>query len=554
MAEVVQLINAAVAWVGDVATAVIGWASLGVLLGIPGALAALYTIYLYLRRKDVRSEVKHVGINVKDVVTRVADVGAKMVEHHAEQQKELDIIRRTLESKATAPAAPARGRAVADALADAQKGALAGDKRLERALGLLATNLVGDAEALFQAVADDKAERITRQDIHIRRELVSLAEQALNVEQDRRDVATAYRSLGAIAGLRDPRRALDAYQSALEYDPDDRRSLYWAGYLLIQRGRLDEAQALLDRLLSGNSEPTSSHRFWATIALGDIYFARGDSPTALQLFQDGYNIAEERAQSDQNNTAWQRGLSVAHNKIGDVHVEQGYLQEALKSFGECLDIREDLLKRASGNNLGLKRDLSVSHLRIGEVQLAQGDLEGAMTSFKKGLAIREHLALADAGNAGSQFDLGIAKERIGDVQSAQGDVAAALTSYEAARNIISPLAQSDLGNASWRRALAVSCRKIGDMLKAQGQIAEALKSFRAALGISDDLAQSQRGNAVWQFDLAESHWKLAENGDDAPRRWRLIVAILRKLKAENHLTPVRENRLPAAEAELAKYT
>ena len=38
MAEVVQLINAAVAWVGDVATAVIGWASLGVLLGIQAPL------------------------------------------------------------------------------------------------------------------------------------------------------------------------------------------------------------------------------------------------------------------------------------------------------------------------------------------------------------------------------------------------------------------------------------------------------------------------------------------------------------------------------------
>jgi len=41
------------------------------------------------------------------------------------------------------------------------------------------------------------------------------------------------------------------------------------------------------------------------------------------------------------------------------------------------------------------------------------------------------------------------------------------------------------------------------------------------------------------------------NGDDAPRRFAFIVAILRKLKAENRLTPAQESWLPEAEAQLA---
>src|SRR5258708_34805591 len=100
--------------------------------------------------------------------------------------------------------------------------------------------------------------------------------------------------------------------------------------------------------------------------------------------------------------------------------------------------------------------------------------------------------------------------------------------------------------------LSVSYNKIGDVLVAQGNLAEALKSFRDGLAIRDRLAEADPSNALWQFDLVVSHWKLAANGDDAPRRFAFIVATLRKLKAGNRLTPAQESWLPEGEARLAK--
>jgi hypothetical protein len=94
---------------------------------------------------------------------------------------------------------------------------------------------------------------------------------------------------------------------------------------------------------------------------------------------------------------------------------------------------------------------------------------------------------------------------------------------------------------SWQRDLSVSYDRVGDVLVAQGNLPEALKSFRDGLAIAERLAQADRGNAGWQFDFVVSHWKLAANGDDAPRRWAFIVATLRKLKAEFRLTPVQES-------------
>jgi hypothetical protein len=105
---------------------------------------------------------------------------------------------------------------------------------------------------------------------------------------------------------------------------------------------------------------------------------------------------------------------------------------------------------------------------------------------------------------------------------------------------------------SWQRDLSVSYDRVGDVLVAQGNLPEALKSFRDGLAIAERLAQADRGNAGWQFDFVVSHWKLAANGDDAPRRWAFIVATLRKLKAEFRLTPVQEKWLLESEGQLEK--
>jgi tetratricopeptide (TPR) repeat protein len=141
---------------------------------------------------------------------------------------------------------------------------------------------------------------------------------------------------------------------------------------------------------------------------------------------------------------------------------------------------------------------------------------------------------------------------IGDVLVAQGNLPEALKSFRDGLAIAEQLAQADPGNAVWQRDLSVSFNKIGDVLVAQGNLPEALKSFRDGLAIAEQRAQADPGNAGWQFDLVDSNWKLAENGDDAARRFALIISILRKLKEENRLAPAQEKWLPEAEAQLAK--
>ena len=57
-----------------------------------------------------------------------------------------------------------------------------------------------------------------------------------------------------------------------------------------------------------------------------------------ELWRSLKRLADARPGS----AGWQRDLAVAHNKIGDVLVEQGDLAQALKSYQASLAIRERL--------------------------------------------------------------------------------------------------------------------------------------------------------------------------------------------------------------------
>jgi hypothetical protein len=98
-------------------------------------------------------------------------------------------------------AAPGREQALGTAVENIAKGAAAGDVRLQQALDLLKAGKVEDASRLLRTFADDKTAQI--------------AQDQARLKADTLDAAAAYRNLGAIAGLRDPKRAREAYGRAV---------------------------------------------------------------------------------------------------------------------------------------------------------------------------------------------------------------------------------------------------------------------------------------------------------------------------------------------------
>jgi tetratricopeptide (TPR) repeat protein/pimeloyl-ACP methyl ester carboxylesterase len=244
------------------------------------------------------------------------------------------------------PKAPGVDKAVGAAIDAAAQGAGAGDARLQRALEFLKADNVREAESLFRAVAEEKAARI---------------------KIDAKDAATAFRNLGAIAGLADPKRALDAYLKAVELDPDDMASILWVGWIQLERGYLQEAEASFRRiLLAAKTDDQAYYAFWARSGLGDIRKARGDLGIAKADYREAGALAERLAQSDPGNAGWQRDLAVSHAKLASVFRKGGENAKALDALrqGRAIMVRMTSL---SPDNAVWRRDLAWFDGQIAEL-------------------------------------------------------------------------------------------------------------------------------------------------------------------------------------------
>ena len=324
----------------------IRWSGRGLVLRAGGALALFVLTYVY----------------TPDLVPEQAGSNSEVLRQERVTQ---DLVRQLI-ARTSAPAAPGAEKRVGEAVGDIAKGAAEGDERLQKALDLLRADKPSDAVPLLQAVAANKTARIRR---------------------DSQVAALAYRNLGAIAGLADPKQAREAYAEAARLDPSNIEGAIWHGWFEADAGNLAEAETAYRRVFSlGTPGKDDWTLYWAHLGLGDVEVARGSLTTAMAEYERGRTIAERLAEADPGNAGWQRDLSVSHDKIGDVQRAQGDLAAALTSYQASLAICERLAKADPGN-AGWQRDLSVSHNKIGDVQQAQGDLAAALTSYQASLAI-----------------------------------------------------------------------------------------------------------------------------------------------------------------------
>jgi tetratricopeptide (TPR) repeat protein len=137
-----------------------------------------------------------------------------------------------------------------------------------------------------------------------------------------------------------------------------------------------------------------------------------DAAAALAAAERARQIDDALLATNPADVYWQRGLSLAHKWIGDVLLQQGKLDDALKAYRGSFAI-DERLATADPNNTLWQRDLSVSYNRVGDLLVKQGKLDEALTAYRDSLAIAERLAATDPSNTLWQRDLQFSIGRIG---------------------------------------------------------------------------------------------------------------------------------------------
>ena len=140
--------------------------------------------------------------------------------------------------------------------------------------------------------------------------------------------------------------------------------------------------------------------------------ARGDLAGAEQAYTQYRAIFERLAAQDPANTGWQRGLAIAHDRVGGVAQARGDLAGAEQAYTQDLVISQRLAAQDPANT-GWQQNLASAHLLVGDVAQARGDLAGAEQAYTEYRAIFERLAAQDPANTGWQRGLAIAHNRLG---------------------------------------------------------------------------------------------------------------------------------------------
>ena len=463
---------------------------------------------------------------VSQIATLIDELGRK---NRQIDEKESEIVRLTRENEELRRAAIARTLTVA-AQPDASPAAVAAATALE-------AGDTGPAEALLRSQE--------------REEVAQIGSPEVDDTVVRRQAAALAREQGAFAMGHDVRTALQAYQRAAEYEPDDTWTHFFIGDLHMRLGNSKAAMqsygqgaAAAERRLQVNPNDLDGQRDLSVShnKIGDVLVAQGDGPGALAAYRKGSRSARRWPRAIRPTPEWQRDLSVSHSKIGDVLGGAGRRAgRRSRAYRKGLAIAEALAARDPANT-EWQRDLSVSHNRIGDVLVAQGDGPGALAAYRKGLAIREALAARDPANTEWQRDLSVSHDRIGDVLNGAGRRA------RGARGV--PQRARDRRGAGRARSgqHRVAARPLGEPQQDRrraggaGRRAGGARGYRKELAIREALAARDPANAQWQTDVAVSCAKLGtlEHGQDVDARRGYLLRgrdILVKLKEAGRLMP-----------------
>jgi tetratricopeptide (TPR) repeat protein len=173
----------------------------------------------------------------------------------------------------------------------------------------------------------------------------------------------------------------------------------------------------------------------------------------------------------------------------------------------------DGLAHDAGPNSALQRELATAYEKIGDIQgnpysANIGDTDGALTSYRKALRIRESFPSSST-TTDTRMELGRTYRALGDIMDQKGDFGQTIRYYRRSLQIFSELAASEPKNAAIQDELARAYETLGDGLGRMANAdAELLASYRKSLAIREELLREDSLSAKRKRPVAINLMKI----------------------------------------------
>ena len=178
------------------------------------------------------------------------------------------------------------------------------------------------------------------------------------------------------------------------------------------------ARPILERLYAADTTYLPALRMLGVLdeRVGAIYELQNDTTAAGAAYRASLARREAVAARNPDNADAVRDLAIAYEKMGNMALRAGALEEARLRYTRSKDIFDGLL-RADSLNVQARLSLAISLLHLGDLygrpdQPNLGDLLGARRNYRAALALLEPAFAADTGDTQLRFLTTLLRERL----------------------------------------------------------------------------------------------------------------------------------------------
>jgi non-specific serine/threonine protein kinase/serine/threonine-protein kinase len=205
----------------------------------------------------------------------------------------------------------------------------------------------------------------------------------------------------------------------------------------------------------------------------------GNFQEAWDYLQSEWPIIQSRLQAAPTDRGLQFAMGKAEAKAGQELSKLGFPQEAVDHLRRSIQIFESL--SADGTDANARRYLAYAHDRFGDVQLNNGDVSSALQSYKKEVAILEPLRANDPRNAVMQLDLASALAKQGNALALNGDMRSGMGLLARSITMLQSQIQRDPSYSEPLWSLAWSRIWMAEVSARAGEANTALEEYRKVL-------------------------------------------------------------------------
>jgi tetratricopeptide (TPR) repeat protein len=328
---------------------------------------------------------------------------------------------------------------------------------------------------------------------------------------------------------------------------DLRTKLESVGRLDVLDGAASRALAYFASLDPQELSGENLHKNALALAqLGDVRIDQGKLDSAVKMFEESVRFATAAVGRDPKRDDWQLALSNAHFHLGNALRQKGDRKGMLEHFRHYLDISRTLLAAHPGDPT-FEAEVSYGHVNVGAADEAAGNLKGALDEYQTAVALDRRRLQRDPRNETWRNDLATSLNHLGVVLQARADLAGARRAFSEELPLQRQLMAAAPQDARRMHRLAVSLGYTGLLQQMMGDRREALASYREELELSTRLAALDSTNVNRRRNRLVAQVRLAALMTDDP-----AAALALAGEAENGLrSVVRTERKPAWQRDLA---